>query len=167
MHFLKKEQFNMKVFIQLRKITKQLKKIIQVLNIWLDFQFRWNCHLNKITNKMKNQVNMLIRTMSFMWDFSLLQTCQVYTAVIQSALIYRMIMWHQLQILLTQRSIKDSITNRLIRQQNKCLQIITEIYKIILLITIKTEMFISSLNLHLNSIVFQTVKKLEHNRMTC
>ena len=71
MHFLKKKWFNMKTFIQLKKITKQFKKITQVLNIWFNSQFKWNYHLNKITNKMKNQVNILIKIISFTWNFLL------------------------------------------------------------------------------------------------
>ena len=63
--------------------------------------------------------------------------------------------------------IKVEITVKLIKQQNICFQIIINIYKITLLITLKTETYIFSLNFHLNSVVSQALKRMKKNSMTC
>ena len=150
------KKFNMKVFIQLKNIKKNLKKFVHVFKIWFDFQFKWNNHLNKIMQKIKNQINILFKITEFIWNFLLIQIWQVYMMIIRSALIYRIIAWHQFhqQFFATLKSIRIEIMTKLIKQQNMCFQLITDIYKIILLIMLKTETYIFFLNFHLNSVVF-------------
>ena len=46
-----------------------------------------------------------------------------------------------------------------------CLWLITDIYKIILLIMLKAEMYILFLNLHLNSVISQTLKRMKKSDM--
>src|SRR6266513_2888953 len=64
------------------------------------------------------------------------------------------------------KSIRVEITTKLTKQQNMFLQLITDIYKTTLLIMLKAEMYISSLNLHLNSVVFQALKRMKKSSMT-
>ena len=65
MHFSKKRKFNMKISIQLESIKKNLKKSIHVLKIWFNSQLRWNNHLDRIMQKMKNQINALFKITEF------------------------------------------------------------------------------------------------------
>ena len=53
-YFSRKKRFNMKIFIQLKSIKKNSEKSVHMFKIWFDFQFRWNSHLNRIMQKMKN-----------------------------------------------------------------------------------------------------------------
>jgi len=59
------------------------------------------------------------------------------------------------------KSIKVEIMTKLTKQQNMCLQLITDVYKIMLLIILKAEMYISLLNLHLDSVVSQALKRMK------
>ena len=65
MHFLRRRKFNMKVSIQLESIEKNSEESVHVLRIWLDSQFRWNNHLDRIMQKMKSQINVLFKITKF------------------------------------------------------------------------------------------------------
>src|SRR6266496_6743113 len=97
----------------------------------------------------------------------MLQARQVYTVVIQLSLIYKVIAWHHPQLSLSMKSTLIEITSKLVKQQNKCIHLIANIYKVISILIVKTEMFISSLNLHLDLIIAQAIKKMTANKMTC
>src|SRR6266487_3759318 len=64
------------------------------------------------------------------------------------------------------KSTKVEIMAKLAKQQNMCLQLITDVYKIMSLITLKAETYISPLNLHLNSVVSQVLKRMKKSSMT-
>ena len=89
--YFSKKRFNMKALIQLKSIEKKSEKTVHVLEVQLDSWFNWNNHLNKIMQKMKNQINVLFKITEFIWDFLLIQIWQVYTTMIKSALIYKII----------------------------------------------------------------------------
>ena len=119
--------------------------------------------------KIKSQINILFKITEFIWNLFLIQTCQVYTAIIRSALIYKILAWYQShqQSFSMLKLIKVEIMTKLTKQQNMCFWLIIDIYKIILLIILKAEMYISSLNLHLNSVIFWTLKRIKKSSMTC
>ena len=64
--------------------------------------------------------------------------------MIRSALIYRIIAWHQLhqQSFTILKSTRVEIMTKLAKQQNMCLQLIIDVYKITLLITLKFYKFL-------------------------
>ena len=117
---------------------------------------------------MKNQINALSKITEFIWNFLLIQICQVYMTVIWSALIYRIITCHQFhqQFFLMLKSIRVEIIAKLAKQQNMCLWLITDVYKTTLLIILKAEMYIFFLNLYLNSMISQTLKRMKKSDMT-
>src|SRR5438552_1597138 len=121
MHFSRR-RFNMQAPIWLGSTEKKPEESAHVLGIWLDPQLRWGSHLNKIMGKMKSQVNALAKTTGSTWGFPLLQARQVYTAVIQPALTYGAIAWHQPQTLAAQKPTSVGIAGKLAKQQNKCLR---------------------------------------------
>ena len=94
MHFSGRKQFNMQASIQLKDIKKTFKKSVWILEVWLNSHLQWNIYLDRITKKIKSQINMLSKTTEFIWSFFLIQIHQVYITVIQSALIYEIITWH-------------------------------------------------------------------------
>ena len=122
MHFSRKRKFNMKALIQLKNIEKKSEKLIHVLEIWFDSWLNWNSHLNRIMQKMKNQINALFKITKFIWSFLLIQTQQVYLTMIRSAFIYKIIVWYQShqQLFSLLKSIKVEITIKLKKQQNMC-----------------------------------------------
>jgi len=119
--------------------------------------------------KMKSQINMLFKITELIWNFLLIQICQVYMTVIKLVLIYEILAWYQShqQSFLMLKLIKVEIMTKLTKQQNTCLQMIINVYKIMSLIMLKAEMYILSLNLHLNSVIFQTLKRMKKSDMIC
>ena len=63
------------------------------------------------------------------------------------------------------KSIRIEIMIKLKKQQNICFWWIINVYKIILLIIMKIETYIFSLNLHLNSVVSWALKKIKKSNM--
>src|SRR5438034_11506082 len=95
----------------------------------------------------------------------MLQVCQMYTIVIQLFLIYKAMIWHHLQSLTLTKSTSVEITDKLVKQQNRCICLITSIYKVISILIVKIEMFILFLNLYLDLIIAWAVKKMAINRI--
>ena len=65
MYFSRKRKFNMKALIQLKSIEKKSEKFTQMFEIWFNSQLNWNSHLDKIMQKMKNQINALFKITEF------------------------------------------------------------------------------------------------------
>ena len=99
------------------------------------------------------QINALLRTTVFIWGVTFASAWQIYSTVIRSALIYRSAVWHLLsppaQEVAASHAAK-SIAVKLINIQNRCLQVVSEVYKIMLVAALKIETYILSLNLYLN-----------------
>jgi hypothetical protein len=104
---------------------------------------------------------MLSKTIDFTWELLMLQACQVYIIVIQPALIYRAIVWHHPQLTPTAKLSTAGIIGKLAKLQNKCIQRIAGIYKKTSLLIVKTEVFILFLDIYLDSVVFQAVKRMK------
>ena len=97
----------------------------------------------------------------------MIQAHQVYTAVIQPSLTYRAITWHHPQLAPMVKPTSVGITHKLAKQQNKCICLITGAYKATLVSTVEAEVFIPPLDLHLNSVIAQAVKRMAENGMAC
>ncbi len=122
-----------------------------IFEVWLDFKLCWNKHIKVIKYKMIIQINALLCIMIFIWKVTFVSTWQIYSAVIRSVLIYKSVVWHLLSFLKTAIShIVKNIAVKLTDIQNKCLQVISEVYKIMLIIILEIKIYISSLNLYLN-----------------
>ena len=118
---------------------------------------------------MKSQINVLFKITEFIWKFLLIQTQQVYTAIIRLTLIYDVTTWYQFhqQLFSSLKSIRIEIMTKLKKQQNMCFQQIINVYKVVLIIMMKAETYILSLNLHLNSVVSWVLKRMKKSDMTC
>ena len=106
-----------------------------------------------IKHKMIIQINALFHITVFIWKIMFISAQQIYSTVIKLMLIYESAVWHFFSFLeqevVVSHTVK-SITIKLTNVQNRCLQVISEIYKIMSIAVLETETYISSLDLHLN-----------------
>ena len=106
-------------------------------------------------NKMKIQINMLVCIMTFIWEVTLATACHIYSAVIRPALAHGAAAWHTdpdvNRLKMTCWSYKNELVKKLVKMQNKCLWIITNIYKIMLITVLETETYTFLLDLYLNT----------------
>ena len=94
-HLFKKfKKFNMQAQLQLKNLIKTFIISIQMLKIWLNSKLWWSEHMKIILNKMKIQINILICITIFIWNIIFVSTCQIYNAIIKSALIHKAVIWH-------------------------------------------------------------------------
>ena len=103
-------------------------------------------------NKIKIQINIFIYITAFIWSIIFISAHQIYSAIIKLTLIHEIIIWYSMQSK-RQKSKKKFFKKFIIRMtnvQNKCLQIISDVYHAISISVLKTEMFISLLDLYLN-----------------
>ena len=100
------------------------------------------------------QINALLHITVFIWSVTFASTWQIYSIVIRSVLIYRSAVWHlssfsKQEVTNASHAVK-SIAIRLTEIQNRCLWVVSEVYKITFIAVLETETYISSLDLHLN-----------------
>jgi len=106
-----------------------------------------------VLNKMKIQINAFICIIIFIWNIIFVSTYQIYNAIIKSALAHEAVIWYSTQSE-RQKSKKRFFKESAVKMtsiQNKCLQIIFDIYHAISISVLKTETFIFLLNLYLNA----------------
>ena len=146
--------------------------LIWMLDIWVNSQLWWNEHVKKMLNKMKIQINMLIHITAFIWKVTLTTACHIYSAVIRSVLTHEVTVWHTdlnaNESEMTHQNYKNKSIKKLVKIQNKCLQVIISTYKIILMIVLETETHIFLLNLYLNirlASFYQWHKKSDMKKM--
>ena len=106
-------------------------------------------------NKIKTQINMLIHIMIFIWKVMLATVCHIYSTVIRSVLTHRITVWHTdsdtNRSRMTCWNYKNRLIKKLVKMQNKCLQVIVSVYKIMSTAVLKTETHTSLLDLYLNT----------------
>ena len=68
---------------------------MRALGVWLDPTLRWKSHLDAVAGKMKTQLQALTCLSASIWGLPLAQARMVYGMVIQPAMTYGAIAWHQ------------------------------------------------------------------------
>ena len=86
----------------------------------------------------------------------------VYSMIVQPAMIYEIIVWHQPQ---GQDGLNQGLNEILASFQNQCLQIITEAYQAAPASILEAETHVPSLNLYLDSMVAQATQCLKDSEM--
>ena len=89
----------------------------------------------------------LIKISTFTWEITLKRAKRVYTAIIRSTMIYELTVWH-----IFKKIKKSRILNKLIIIQNKCLRVITEIFKVTSIAVLETKSHVVSITNHLNQL---------------
>src|SRR5438034_9731267 len=106
-------------------------------------------------NKITTQTNILICIMVSTWGATLAIARQIYNTVVRPAMAHKAAAWHacpgEAEMEPTRRHHIKRPVKKLIEMQNKCLQVIANIYKTILIAVLEIEIYISSLNLYLNT----------------
>ena len=106
-------------------------------------------------NKMKIQINTLIHITAFIWKVMLVTVCHIYSTVIRSVLTHRVTVWHMnLNVNrseMTHWSYKNESVKKLVKMQNKCLQVVADTYKITSTAVLETETHTFLLDLYLNT----------------
>ena len=146
-HFTRKlKRFNMMTSIQIKNLVIKSKSDVQVLKMQLNMKLQWDAHLQQI--KMNHVTRML--TLSYLevftWKAIFTKARQVYSAVVRSEITFKASVWHQ-------RDKKDELLSkecRLETLQNQTLHHVAEAFKRVSIETLKTEIYISSLYVHLN-----------------
>lgn len=111
---------------------------------------------------MKSQLQALTCFSASTWGLPLIQARMVYGTVVQPAMTYRALAWHQPQ---GQGSPTGGPVAALAPYQNKCLQVITGAYHAAPATTLEAEAYLLPLNLHLNSLVARAAQHLEDSGM--
>ena len=134
----------------MREIIKSSDIKIRILKVWINLQLKWETHVKQIFNKMKIQINALYRTTVSTWEIIFVRAHQIYSVMIRSALIYETAVWHIFSSIEKEMwQIRNSAV-KLEKIQNKCLQIVTEIYRVISVTVLKTKVYTLSLKIYLN-----------------
>ena len=106
-------------------------------------------------NKIKTQINMLVHIIAFIWRVTLATVYHIYSTVIRSVLMHEITIWHTdlnvNELRTTYQSYKNRLIKKLVKIQNKYLQVIVSIYKIMLIAILETETHIFLLDLYLNT----------------
>ena len=87
----------------------------------------------------------------------------MYSMIIQPVMIYKIIAWHQSQ---SQNELNWELNKTLVSFQNQCLWVITEAYWAAPASILKTEIYVSSLNLYLDFMIAWAIQHLEDSKTT-
>ncbi len=126
--------------IQIESSVIKSKSDVWVLKMQLNMKLQWDAHLRQIKT---NHVTRML-TLSHLEVF--IKTRQVYSAVVRSEIAFEASVWHQ-------RDKKDELLSkecRLETLQNQTLYHVAEAFKRVNIETVKTEIYMSSLHVHLN-----------------
>lgn len=89
--------------------------------------------------------------------------------MIRTSLTFGAIAWHQPQTTIPLTPTGVSITDKLAKQQNKCIHIVPGVYKATPTSTVEAEVFtfIPPPDLYLDSVVSGAARRLNESRMAC
>ncbi len=136
----------MMINIQIESLIIKSKSDVWVLKMQLNMKLRWDAHFRQI--KMNHVTRMLILShlKVFTWETIFTKVRQVYSTVVRSEDAFKASVWHQ-------RDKKDELLSkecRLETLQNQTLHHVAEVFKRVNIETLKTEIYMSSLHVHLN-----------------
>ncbi len=146
-HFTRKlRKFNMMISIQIESSVIKLKSDVRVLKIQLNMKMQWDTHLWQIEVSHVTRMLALSHLEVFTWETIFTKARQVYSAVIRSEIAFKASIWHQRD---KEKELSDKKC-RLKTLQNQTLHHVAEAFKRVSIETLKIEMYISSLHVHLN-----------------
>ncbi len=146
-HFTRKsKRFDMITNIQIESSVIKLKSDVRVLKMQLNMKLQWDAHLRQIKTNHVIRMLTLSHFEVFTWKAIFAKARQVYLAVVRSEIAFEASVWHQ-------RNKKDELSSkecRLETLQNQTLRHVAEAFKRVNIETLKTEIYMSSLHVHLN-----------------
>ena len=153
---------NQAATVQIEPWVIEPTESMRVLGVWLDSTLCWKSHLNAVAGKMKTQLRVLICLSASIWGLPLAQAQMVYGMIIQPAMIYGAIAWHQPQ---GQDELNQGLNGALAPFQNQCLQVITGAYQATPASTLEMEAHVPLLNLYLDSMMAWATQRLQDSEM--
>ncbi len=146
-HFTRKSRkFDMMTSIQIESSVIKSKSDVRVLEMQLNMKLQWNVHLWQIEASHVTRMLALSCLKVFIWETIFTKVRQVYSAVVRLKIVFEALVWHQ-------RDKKKELSDkkcRLETLQNQTLHHVAKAFKRISIETLKIEMYISSLHVHLN-----------------
>ncbi len=112
----------------------------------LNMKLQWDAHLRQIKTNHVTRMLTLSCLEVFTWRVIFTKVRQVYSAVVRSEITFEALVWHQ-------RDKKDELSSkehRLEILQNQTLRHVAEAFKRVNIETLETEIYMSSLHVHLN-----------------
>ena len=108
---------------------------------------------------MINQILVLTKLTVFTWNVSFNKIKHLYKTMIKSNIIYDSTIWHEFKItkLISQKTI-----NSLTIIQNNNLKRICNVYKKIFIAKLKTDIYVSFINIHLNELQVKAKQRLQN-----
>ena len=98
MHFTRQwTRHNWAATVQIEPRVIESAEAMRVLGVWLNPTLHWKRHLDAMAGKMKTQLQALICLSTSTWGLHLAQARMVYGMIIQPAMTYGAIAWHQPQ----------------------------------------------------------------------
>ncbi len=132
--------------IQIESSVIKSKSDVRVLEIQLNMKLQWDAHLRQIEVSHVTRMLALSHLEIFTWRAIFTKARQVYSAVMRLEIAFEASVWHQ-------RDKEKELSGkkrRLETLQNQTLHHVAEAFKRVSIETLKIEMYISSLHVHLN-----------------
>ena len=84
LHFSRRRSDNLQLKLRLGNVILRPKEEVQVLGVYLDAKLHWHKHQRIILQKAQKALSSLSRTSYYTWDFPVLTSRFVYTAILRS-----------------------------------------------------------------------------------
>ena len=162
-HFLRIfKKYNMNVNMTLRKHRVSASTDLRILRIQLNFKLRWRSHFRQMKTKLMNRHNAINIIENSIWNTSFAISKQKYIVIEKSMLIHEIVVWY------TSFEVKDSrkeIIFKLKIIQEKVLRRLIEVYKITTMKTLKIEIYVFFINIHLKKLLQNSIININAKRL--
>ena len=143
------KRFNMRMMMKINYIIIKLKINIKMLKLQINIKLKWHFHMKTIKIKMITQCMTLtlFKILTFTWKTFFVKIKQIYSMMIHSIMIYTSTIWHEFI-----NKLNENLNDRFFVIQNKCVRMITNIFKIISIQILKIKTIVLLFNVHLNKL---------------
>ena len=143
--------------IELIECQIDAKTNIKMLDIQLNFKFRWQFHVKQLQIKLITRTKIIQTLTRFTWEASMKTRRKVYTTIFKSMLTHETSAWYTST---TIKKHKKDVTKKLRFIQSQSFKIATRIYKAIATKTLKMKLHVSSINLHMKKMMIKIMIRM-------
>ena len=155
------KKYNMNINITLRKHRVSANIDLKILKIQLNFKLKWKSHFRQMKTKLMNKHNAINMIENSIWNISFAINKQKYIVIEKSMLIHEIVVWY------TPSEVKDSrkkIIFKLKVIQERTLRRLIEAYKITTTKTLKIEIYVFFINIHLKRLLQSLIVNINAKR---
>ena len=150
-HFLRiSKKYNMNVNIMLKEHRVNANINFKILKIQLNFKLKWKSHFRQIKTKLMSRHNAVNMIENSIWNISFAINKQKYIIIEKSMLTYETVVWY---ISFKIKNNRKKVIFKLKIIQEKILRQFVDAYKIIAIKTLKIEIHVSFINIHLKKLL--------------